>query len=78
MHPGKLEILGFWDITTSEFLLNLPFEKFEGFEVSETERTHTREKERERERAHGIFGVLIFNGLVVILYVLYIFILMCI
>ena len=32
--PEKLEILRLWDITTSEFLSEIPFRKFEGFEVS--------------------------------------------
>ena len=52
MHPRKLEILKFWDISTSEFLLNLPFEKFERFEVSLSsfrDRDHPYGREGERE-----------------------------
>ena len=80
MDPGKLEIFRFWDIMTSEFLLKIPFEKFERFEVSLSsfrDRENPYEKERELEHTEYL-EFLIFNGLVVILYALYILILMCI
>ena len=59
--------------------MNIPFEEFKRFEVSLSNfRDRENPYDREGERAHVIFGVLIFNGLVVILYALYILILMCI
>ena len=55
-NPRKLEILRFWDTTTSEFLLKIPFEKFEIFEVFLSNfRNRGNPYERERERALDIW-----------------------
>ena len=55
MDPGKLEILRFWDITTSEFLLKILFEKFERFEVSLSSfRDRENPYKREGEREHSM------------------------
>ena len=59
VHPGKLEILRFWDFTTSEFLLNLPFEKFERFEVSLSscrDKENPCEREGERKSTRNIWS----------------------
>ena len=75
MDPGKLEILRFGDTAISEFLSKISFKKFERFEVSLSnfrDRENPYEGERERESTRCL-KILILNGFLMILYVIYIF-----
>ena len=74
-----MEILRFGDTTTSEFLSKISFKKFERFEVpllnsQDRENPYEVEREREREReSTRCLKILILNGLLIILYVIYIY-----